>query len=298
MRSGRATELWLLDSGRARVAAAVLDAARQRQHARSRSTRSPCRSALVVSFFVAHIALRKFAPNADPALLPIAFLLCGIGICFVLRLSPDTAGQVKLSGCSPASRSWSRPSSSCPSIERIGRWKYTCLLFGLILLHLADPPLHRRRVQRLAHLAVHRRHILPAGRDRKDLDRLVPGCLPGRQPRAALHAQPQQNRHQVPQLPGSAAAARSCGSSPCSSSSSSATSARALLLFGVFLVMLYACTGRVFYVIVGVLLVVVGGTGLLLRVQPRADAHRHLARPLCRPGRFGLPARAVPLLAG
>ena len=45
------------------------------------------------SFFVAHLAIRKFAPNADPALLPITFALSGIGIAFVTRLAPDLASR-------------------------------------------------------------------------------------------------------------------------------------------------------------------------------------------------------------
>ena len=50
---------------------------------------------LFAAFAVAHIAVRKLAPGADPVILPIVFLLSGIGITFVQRLAPDAAtGQV------------------------------------------------------------------------------------------------------------------------------------------------------------------------------------------------------------
>ncbi len=43
------------------------------------------------AFLVSHLAVRRFAPEADPAILPIVFVLAGIGICFVTRLAPDLA---------------------------------------------------------------------------------------------------------------------------------------------------------------------------------------------------------------
>ncbi len=46
---------------------------------------------LFAAFVVAHVTTRFFAKNADPALIPIAFALSGIGIAFVTRLAPDLA---------------------------------------------------------------------------------------------------------------------------------------------------------------------------------------------------------------
>lgn len=43
---------------------------------------------LFAVFIVAHIAVRKLAPGADPALLPIAFSLSGIGVAFITRIAP------------------------------------------------------------------------------------------------------------------------------------------------------------------------------------------------------------------
>ena len=52
-------------------------------------------AAIFVAFVIAHLAVRKFAANADPALLPLSFALSGIGIAFVTSLAPNLAvGQV------------------------------------------------------------------------------------------------------------------------------------------------------------------------------------------------------------
>ena len=42
-------------------------------------------------YVVAHLAVRRFAPRADPTLLPIAFLLNGIGFVTISRLDRDLA---------------------------------------------------------------------------------------------------------------------------------------------------------------------------------------------------------------
>ena len=46
---------------------------------------------LFAAFAAAHVAIRIFAPAADPAILPIVFALSGIGITFLTRLAPDLA---------------------------------------------------------------------------------------------------------------------------------------------------------------------------------------------------------------
>ena len=46
---------------------------------------------LFAAFAAAHIAVRILAPGADPAILPIVFVLSGIGITFVTRLAPSLA---------------------------------------------------------------------------------------------------------------------------------------------------------------------------------------------------------------
>lgn len=90
---------------------------------------------LFAAFVVAHIAIRLTAPNADPALLPITFLLSGVGIAFVMRLAPDLAvRQVE----------WLFLGIACmvlvlifvKSISKLCRYKYTIMLVGIVLLLL------------------------------------------------------------------------------------------------------------------------------------------------------------------
>ncbi len=90
---------------------------------------------LAVAFVAAHIAVRLTAPNADSAILPIVFVLAGIGITFVTRLAPDTALKQVL---------WLFISIAAMvgvligvrSLESLARYKYTLGAIGLVLLVL------------------------------------------------------------------------------------------------------------------------------------------------------------------
>jgi cell division protein FtsW (lipid II flippase) len=46
---------------------------------------------IILLIVVAHLAMRRLAPNADPILLPVSVLLNGIGYVFIARLSPHEA---------------------------------------------------------------------------------------------------------------------------------------------------------------------------------------------------------------
>ena len=85
------------------------------------------------AFAIAHAAIRRLAPGADTALLPIAFALAGIGIAFVTRLAPNLAlRQV----------AWLYAGVICMvvvllivrNIDRIANYKYTLMLAGFLLL--------------------------------------------------------------------------------------------------------------------------------------------------------------------
>lgn len=89
--------------------------------------------AIFAVFAIAHIAVRKFAPGADPAILPLSFALSGIGIAFITRLAPDLAvRQVE----------WLFIGIVCmiavmalvKDVDRVANYKYTLMLFGLLLL--------------------------------------------------------------------------------------------------------------------------------------------------------------------
>ena len=89
---------------------------------------------LIAAFAVAHIFTRFYAPQADPGILPIAFLLAGIGICFVLRLTPSETAMRQVI--------WLFAGIACmvlaivfiPSIEKIAQYRYVILAIGLLLL--------------------------------------------------------------------------------------------------------------------------------------------------------------------
>ena len=87
------------------------------------------------AFIVSHLLIRKLAPNADPALLPITFALSGIGIAFVMRLAPSLAPRQIL---------WLFVSIAAMlltlllvrSVRKLGSYKYLLMLSGIILLLL------------------------------------------------------------------------------------------------------------------------------------------------------------------
>ena len=146
---------------------------------------------IFAAFVVAHIAARKFAPNADPAILPLAFALSGIGIAFVTRLVPDLAlnqvmwlfvGIVLMILTIALVR----------NLDRLAEYKYTLMLVGLaLLLSPMIPGIGTDAGMGSQYLALPWPVLVPTGRAREDLHRAVPGGLPGPEPRDALglHAQ-------------------------------------------------------------------------------------------------------------
>lgn len=84
-------------------------------------------------FILAHTAVRRFAPNADPSMLPIVFSLSSTGIAFIIRLVPDNAFNqliwLLLSLIAFVLVMW-----LIPSIEKLGNYKYLMMLAGLILV--------------------------------------------------------------------------------------------------------------------------------------------------------------------
>lgn len=88
---------------------------------------------IFAAFFVAHLAVRKLAPGADPAILPITFALSGIGIAFVTRLRPELAvGQLMWLFVGVAFLVLAL--LFVRNLDRLARYKYTLMLVGFILL--------------------------------------------------------------------------------------------------------------------------------------------------------------------
>ena len=126
MRPRRTTELLLLLAATPPVLLvfALVDAGRMRAFELS-ALLVPL--ALLAAFLAAHFAVRRFAPQADPGLLPVVYLLAGLGLAVVDRLDPKLAttqvmwlfiGVAALVGTLIA----------VPSLERLACYKYTRLL--------------------------------------------------------------------------------------------------------------------------------------------------------------------------
>lgn len=90
---------------------------------------------LFAAFLASHFAIRKLAPGADPAVLPLCFVISGIGIAFVLRLAPELAERQVI---------WLFTGVAAmlltlvfvKSVKKLGEYKYTILILGLICLLL------------------------------------------------------------------------------------------------------------------------------------------------------------------
>ncbi|TLM70910.1 MAG: peptidoglycan glycosyltransferase, partial [Actinobacteria bacterium] len=90
---------------------------------------------LLGAFLVAHAVARRFARNADPAALPIAALLSGVGLAFLTRLDPALATAQVLwlfAGVAVMAATL----VLVPSLETLARYKYTTALAGVVLLLL------------------------------------------------------------------------------------------------------------------------------------------------------------------
>jgi len=90
-------------------------------------------AALAGAFAAAHLAVRKLAPAADPVLLPLTALLCGLGLAFVTRLAPELA-TLQLYWLLIGVAALVVTLVAIPSLERLARYKYTIGLAGLALL--------------------------------------------------------------------------------------------------------------------------------------------------------------------
>ena len=90
---------------------------------------------LFAAFAAAHIGVRIFAPGADPALLPIVFALSGIGITFVTRLEPNAAmGQLVFLFVGVGLMVGTL--AMVKNLEVVKRYKYVLGAMGIILLVL------------------------------------------------------------------------------------------------------------------------------------------------------------------
>ncbi len=86
-------------------------------------------------YLVAHLAVRRFAPRADPTLLPIAALLNGIGFITISRLDRDLA-RVQAGWTAVAVVAFVVVLVGVRHIRTLERYRYTFLLLGVAALLL------------------------------------------------------------------------------------------------------------------------------------------------------------------
>lgn len=226
---------------------------------------------LFAAFAAAHIAVRVFAPGADPAILPVVFLLSGIGITFVTRLDADLGlSQLMILFASIALMVGTL--AVVRNLDMVKRYKYTLGIAGIILLVLPmfiGTEIYGSKLWiRVPGLGT----IQPGEFAKVLIVLFLAGYLSENRELLSL-----SNRtilgFKVPRLRLLAPLfvvwgicmlvvvfERDLGS--------------ALLFYTIFLVMLYVATGRVSYVIIGLLMLAVGAVGayhFLGHVQVRFD---------------------------
>lgn len=90
---------------------------------------------LFAAFAAAHIATRILAPGADPAILPVVFALSGVGITFVTRLAPDLAMN-QLVFLFASILLMVLALAFIKNLDLVRKYKYTFGVIGVILLIL------------------------------------------------------------------------------------------------------------------------------------------------------------------
>ena len=90
-------------------------------------------------YVVAHLAVRRFAPRSDPTLLPIAFLLNGIGYFTISRLDRDLA-RVQAVWTAVGIVAFVLTLVVVRNVRTLERYKYTFLLLGIAALLLPSLP--------------------------------------------------------------------------------------------------------------------------------------------------------------
>src|SRR5690606_20179494 len=92
-------------------------------------------------FVVCHVAVRFLAPRADPTLLPVAVLLCGLGYVIIARLDRD-AVRARDAHLATAQARWMvigvaafvATLFAVRAVRDLERYRYTMMLLGVGLL--------------------------------------------------------------------------------------------------------------------------------------------------------------------
>jgi len=86
-------------------------------------------------FVVAHLAVRRFAPQADPTLLPLAAFLTGFGFMMIARLDEDLA-RVQAVWAGVGVAAFVATLVIVRRVRTLERYRYTFLLLGVLALVL------------------------------------------------------------------------------------------------------------------------------------------------------------------
>ena len=86
-------------------------------------------------FVVAHFAVRRFAPEADPTLLPLAVFLTGFGFMIISRLDRDLA-RVQAVWAAVGVGAFVLTLALVRRVRTLERYRYTFLLLGVVALIL------------------------------------------------------------------------------------------------------------------------------------------------------------------
>ena len=225
---------------------------------------------LFIAFLIAHFAICKLAPESDNTLLPITYLLSGIGIAFVFRLAPDLAVNQLL---------WLYMGIALMvitlvlvrSIQQLCKYKYTLMILGIILL-LLPALVGVEHYGSKIWLSIGGFSFQPGEIAKILIVLFLAGYMADNREMLSISVK-KVGRLSFPDLktlfPMLLMLAlallivvfeKDLGS--------------ALLVFGIFLVMIYACTGRISYVVISVLLLGAAGVALyfnMSHVQSRID---------------------------
>lgn len=210
--------------------------------------------ALAVTALVAHAAVRATAPAADPVILPLAMLLTGFGLVFIRRIDLATGGEL-----AAAQTAWTAVAVGlmCAfllfvhDIRLLARYQYTVGLATVILLLLPTVPLLSAGVINGARLwiDVFGMRVQPGEVAKLTLVLFLASYLERNRQLLAVATERigpvlvPAARHLAPIVVAAAIAImamtglRDLGS--------------AVLVFGTFIVMLYAATGRIAYPLFG-----------------------------------------------
>ncbi len=230
--------------------------------------------AFAVIVGIAHVAVRRLAPWADPLLLPLAALLNGLGIVMIYRLqesgrngNPGNPISTMHSSTTAIQVLWSAVGIAAfiavlavvKQPRMLQRYTYTFGAIGLVLLAIpAVLPNSMSEVNGAKVWISVGGLLAPARRVRQARARRVLRRLPGHQAGRALAGRAPGAGHRPAPGAGPRARAHRLGGEPAHPGLRDRHRYQSALFFGLFVVMLYIATQRTSWLLIGITLFVGG----------------------------------------